>query len=150
MNALARYNRNHSCRNNSFGLPTIFDLFSRPLADFNEMLPRSAVEDIKVDLQDKGDHYALQAEVPGFKKEDIKVDFDENVLTIKAERKQEKEEKNEQGYLVRERSYGSYSRAFRFEDADPSKINASLNDGVLNIDVMKAVKPETKTSIAIN
>ncbi|MBQ9274883.1 MAG: Hsp20 family protein, partial [Succinivibrio sp.] len=68
----------------------------------------------------------------------------------KAERKQEKEEKNEQGYLVRERSYGSYSRAFRFEDADPSKINASLNDGVLNIDVMKAVKPETKTSIAIN
>ena len=74
----------------------------------------------KTDIQDKGDHYLLEADLPGMKKEDIAIDIDGDNLTIKAERRNEHEEKDK-SYVRCERSYGSYARSF-----DISGINAHV------------------------
>ena len=149
MNALARYQKNHQ---NQYSTPTIFDLFSRPLADFSTMFSplSSATDNIKVDVKDCGDKYRIIAEMPGVKKEDIKVDFQDGTLSISAERNTQKEEKDEQGYLIRERTSGSYRRNFYFEDVDPSEINAAFANGELDISLNKIKKAQNSTQITIH
>ena len=94
----------------------------------------SAFTAIRTDIQDKGDHYLLEADLPGFKKEDINIELDDTYLTIQAERKSETEEKDKKGnYVRRERSYGSFSRSFDVSGIDVSAIKASYQDGVLKL-----------------
>ena len=79
------------------------------------------------------------ADLPGFQKDDIKIDLDDNCLTISAERHSEYEEKDKKGNFVRcERSFGSYSRSFGVEGIQTDSIKASYSDGVL-----KLVLPKT-------
>ena len=66
----------------------------------------------RCDIQDKGDHYLMEAELPGFQKEDISLDLNGDNMVITARHNSEKEEKGEGNYLRRERKYGSYSRSF--------------------------------------
>ena len=95
----------------------------------------------KTDIKDIGSAYELSADLPGFKKEDINIDLNDNTLTISAERKFEKEEKNNEGnYIHRERSYGSFSRSFDLSGIDPENIKAKYNDGVLTITLPKQDK----------
>jgi len=95
-------------------------------------------EGFKADVEDKGDRYQVKAEMPGVKKEDIKLSFDDGVLTIKAEHNTEKKQGNEKkGYLVEECSYGTYERSFRFDDADPSDISAAFANGELDVCLKK-------------
>ena len=94
---------------------TIWDLFSRPLASFADFSPLASMDDdFKVDIQDNGQNYSLKADLPGVQKEDLKVDFADGILTISAEHHSSKEDKDEKGYLLRERVSGSYSRSFSF------------------------------------
>ena len=86
----------------------------------------------KTDIQDKGDHYLLEADLPGMKKEDIAIDIDGDNLTIKAERRNEHEEKDK-SYVRCERSYGSYARSFDISGIKAEGIKASYNDGVLSL-----------------
>ena len=80
----------------------------------------------------------LEADLPGFKKEDIDVNLENNYLTIKAERKVENEEKDKKGRYIRcERSYGSFVRSFDVSDVDTDKITASYEDGVLKLNMPK-------------
>ena len=65
---------------------------------------------IRTDILDKGDHYQLQAELPGFNKEDIKINLEGDCLTIQAEHKEETEEKKKE-YVRKERHYGSLPEA---------------------------------------
>ena len=60
--------------NHSFA-PTLFDFFSRPLADFDSMFAPVAADNARVDIKDLGDRYQLKEDMPGVKKEDIRVDF---------------------------------------------------------------------------
>lgn len=127
MNALARYeNRHQNMNRNNYGMPTIFDIFSRPLTDFETMFSQMPEDNIKLDVQDCGDHYQIKADMPGVKKEDIKLDFDEGNLIIKAEHHTNKEKKDAEGYLIKERSSGVYQRTLHFIDADQKKLTQHL------------------------
>lgn len=93
----------------------------------------------RTDIIDRGDKFLLQAELPGFDKKDIKIDINENYLTISAEHSEEKEEKQENNtnFIRRERRFGSFSRSFDISDIDTPNIKASYNNGLLNLELPK-------------
>lgn len=99
------------------------------------------ISSFKTDIKDNGGEYLLEADLPGFKKEDINVNLENNYLTISAERKVENEEKDKKGRYIRcERSYGSFTRSFDVSDVDTDKITASYEDGVLKLTMPKKEK----------
>jgi HSP20 family protein len=91
-----------------------------------------------VDIAENDEGYVITVELPGTKKEDVSVECHENVLTIKGEKRSEREEKSEHRHYV-ERSYGSFSRAFSLPgDAAAERVKASFHDGVLSVEIPKA------------
>ena len=101
----------------------------------------------RTDIQENGDSYTLEAELPGFSKEDIHIDIDGDQLTIQAQRSTENEKKDEAGsYLRRERYYGAYSRRFDLSQIDADNIDASYENGVLKLEMPKrtAVTPAAR------
>ena len=88
----------------------------------------------RTDIKKQDGNYILEAELPGFKKEDISIDIDKDCLTISAEHKsEENEDDKDKGFIRRERYYGSYSRSFNIKGIDADAISASYNDGVLTL-----------------
>ena len=107
----------------------------------------SKLAQFSTDIRDNGDEFLLEADLPGVKKEDIKLDLSANILTISAERHSEYEEKGKKGNYVRcERSYGSYQRSFDTTGIDVDKIDAEFKDGVLKLTMPKLIeqKPEPR------
>jgi len=95
-----------------------------------------------VDVYEDKDAVVIEIEAPGMKEEDLKVNLENNTLTISGERKFEKEEK-EKNYYRMERSYGSFTRSFLLPDnVDVNKIKAKYKDGVLKLTLPK--KAESK------
>lgn len=97
-----------------------------------------------VDIAEDDNSYVITAELPGLKKEDIKVGVQNDVLTISGERKYEKEEKDKKFHRV-ERAYGSFSRRFTIpENSDGEKVSAEFKDGILQVHLPKTetVKPK--------
>ncbi|MEQ1795223.1 MAG: Hsp20/alpha crystallin family protein [Nitrospira sp.] len=98
-----------------------------------------------VDISEDDKEYAIKAELPDVKKEDIKLNVHDDVLTITGERKYEKEEKGKKYHRV-ERAYGSFMRSFTLpEDADGTKVTAEYKDGLLNVRLPKSEKAKPKT-----
>jgi len=91
----------------------------------------------KTDVIDQGDKYLLQAELPGFDKSDINIDLKDGLLTISASHKEEKDEEDKNKYIRRERCYSSYSRSFRVNDVEAGDIDASYNNGILEVSFPK-------------
>ncbi len=90
-----------------------------------------------VDIMDEKDQIKVKADLPGLKKEDIEVNVENDVLTIKGEKKEEKETK-EKDYIRSERYYGAFHRAFTLPaSVDAAKVNASYKEGVLEISLPK-------------
>ena len=80
----------------------------------------------------------LEAELPGFKKEDIHVDIEDGYMTISAERSNETEKKDDKGNFVRrERSYGSFSRSFDVSSVKAEDITVEYKDGILTLTMPK-------------
>lgn len=103
----------------------------------------------RVDVMRSGDDITVRAELPGVKAEDVDVELSDNVLTIRGERKSE-EQKEDEGYLVRESSYGSFERMLTIpEGVDPASITASFNDGILEVKVPKALEATKPTTTKI-
>lgn len=97
-----------------------------------------------IDLKEKDNKYLLEADLPGMNESDIEIDFHDNILTIKGEKKSENETKNAD-FVCIERSSGSFRRdVYLSEKIDPSNIKADLKEGVLRIEMLKT-EPE-KTS----
>ena len=97
-----------------------------------------------VDIQETEAEYLIKAELPEVKKEEVKVTLENGVLTIRGERKQEKEEKGKKFHRV-ERSYGTFLRTFTFPmDAEENKVAADFKDGILRVHLPKTVKPRPK------
>ena len=97
-----------------------------------------------VDVYEKDDTYVVKAELPGVKKDDIDVSVSGDTLTIKGERKDETETKEENCYLA-ERSYGSFMRSMALPSTvDADNIEANYDDGVLEVKLPKSSKEESK------
>jgi HSP20 family protein len=98
-----------------------------------------------LDVTESDDGYIISAELPGVKREDLTIECTNGVLTIRGEKKSEREEKHQRSRLV-ERSYGSFSRALRLpEDADVDKSKAEFKDGVLRLEIQKRPEAKAKT-----
>ena len=93
----------------------------------------------RTDVIDTGDAYKLDAELPGFKKEDINIDVENDCLTISVQRKVEDEDKRP-NYVKRERVYGSFSRSFDVSGVNVDAIEAQYTDGVLKLTMPKKVE----------
>jgi HSP20 family protein len=97
-----------------------------------------------VDITEDEKEFLIKAELPGLKKEEVKVSVDEGVMTISGERKLEKEEKTKRYHRI-ERAYGKFERSFTLpEKADSTKVNAEFKDGVLQVHLPKTEKPASK------
>lgn len=95
----------------------------------------------RTDIQDKGDSYLLEADLPGFRKEDLSLEIKDNVLTIHATHQESSDEKDTQGnYVRRERHYGSFSRSFDITGIDEGGISAAYENGVLKLTLPKVQK----------
>ena len=129
----------------------LFDTFDSFARDFfrksNADLPA-----FRTDIRDAGDSYILDAELPGFKKEDITLDLKDGILTITASHSESAEETGDNGsYIRRERRYGSFQRSFDVTGIEESGITAGYQNGVLTLTLPKAkpVEPEVRR-ISIN
>lgn len=124
----------------------MFDLLpfgnKNSMIDFFNNFDKDFFGDMKLgfnsDIIDKGDKYILQAELPGFSKEDINIDIDGDCLKISAEHKEENDEKDKDGnYIRRERRYGSFVRSFYISNVKSDQIDAQYNNGVLELQLPK-------------
>lgn len=103
----------------------------------------------KVDISENDKALNVHAELPGIKKEDIKLEVHNNTLTISGERKHEKKEDTEK-YHRFERSYGKFSRSFSLpQGVDPATVQATYADGVLNVSIPKPVQAAAPKKIDI-
>ncbi len=117
-------------RKNDFDL--FEDMFRDPFFTSNE----SKV--MKTDIKEHKDKYVIDIDLPGYKKEDIKLSVDDGYLTVHASMDSENEEKEKGKYVRRERYMGSCSRSFYVGDAVKSEdIKASFKNGTLKIEVPK-------------
>ncbi|HET6374844.1 MAG TPA: Hsp20/alpha crystallin family protein, partial [Methylocella sp.] len=95
-----------------------------------------------VDVAEKEKEYEITAELPGMDEKNIEVKLANNVLTIKGEKKEEKEER-EKDYYLSERRYGSFVRSFQVpEGVDTAKIEASFSKGVLTVKLPKSAEAQ--------
>ncbi|MES2236455.1 MAG: Hsp20/alpha crystallin family protein [Pseudomonadota bacterium] len=115
--------------------------FVRPV-EFGEKTEAPA---LKVDVKERENAYAIHAEVPGVKKEDIHVSIDGAVVSISAERREEKEVKEGEQVLRSERYFGKISRSFQLpQEVDEAQASAKYNDGVLELVLPKKVAAQAK------
>ncbi len=101
---------------------------------------------LKTDIREADGAYILEADLPGFAREDIKAEIKNGYLTIRAERKTDKESAD--SYLRRERTYGSFSRTFDLEGIDAEEITAAFKDGVLTVNLPK-LQPKSEEARAV-
>lgn len=115
--------------------------FVRPI----EMGKGFEAPDMKVDIKEEDKAYVIHAEMPGIKKEDIHVTVDGSVVSISAERKEEKEEKEGGRVLRSERYFGKVSRSFNLgQDIDDAAAKAKFENGVLELTLPKKAVAQTK------
>lgn len=111
---------------------------ARPAMGLGVMAPR-------VDLKETDGALEVQAELPGVAEPDIEVQLADGVLTIKGEKKQEREEK-EKGWYLMERSFGSFLRQIPLPvEVDEDRVEAKFDKGVLHVTLPKSAKAEAKT-----
>jgi HSP20 family protein len=97
-----------------------------------------------LDMSETKDNYVVKAEVPGIDAKHIDISLTGDILSIRGEKKQEKEEKEEEYHLV-ERNYGSFSRSVRIPaEVESNKIKASYKNGILTITLPKSEKVKAK------
>lgn len=145
MTQLTRRTPNRTLRDLQREVDSIFDrFFGRGSGDEGP----SAVWAPSTDLTETDDAFELQMDVPGLSKEDIKLNLQNNTLTVSGERAREQKQDDEDHVRV-ERVFGSFHRTFTLPDAvDPDNIEATYDDGVLTISVPKT-EESTRRQIEI-
>lgn len=95
-------------------------------------------------VSESPEEYRIEAELPGVKEEDMELNVEDRVLTLRGERREKKEEKGKK-YHRMESSYGSFMRSFTLpEDADDAKVDAEYNDGLLTVRIPRTTPKESK------
>jgi HSP20 family protein len=137
---------------NELRVPDMFDLdpFPATLRDLwrpwrNDVAATERAPQIRIDLSESDDAFAIKAEIPGVKKEDIDVRIDGNQVTISAEVKQDSEETKDGRVLRSERRYGYASRSFLLaSDGDQAGADARYSNGVLELKLPKQAQSAGK------
>lgn len=113
-----------------------------------DMMP--SLDSFKADIKETDQDYEVKLDLPGYEKENLSIDYHQDILTVKAERREEKEEKNEEDHYIRkERSYGTVSRQFYLTNVKEDEIKASYSDGILEIRLPKQEEGKEKKQIKI-
>ena len=117
---------------------------------FDDMLDDFKMDErMKCDIYEKDNVYYVEADIPGYDKNDIKIEFNKGSLNIIADVKKETTE-HDKKYLRRERKfYGKYQRSFYLGEIDEENIEASFENGILKISIPKKTEEETKKLIEI-
>jgi len=128
--------------------PFLRDPFDDTLRSLMRPWRMSAVDGaprMRVDLSERDDHYLVKADIPGVRKEDIDVRIDGNVVTLSAQSKSEKEERDDGRVLFKERQEGTASRSFALDcPVDEARADARYEDGILNLKLPKKAAGSTK------
>jgi len=110
----------------------------------------SKASHVSCDVLDEGNQFRVKMDVPGIKKNEVKLNVTEHSVEVSAEHKEESEDKKK-NYLRKERSHVSYYRSLPLSDPVlPNKVTAKLNDGVLDIILPKSKTSETKNKKSIS
>ena len=139
--------RNYNVRNQFDDFYTMMDQFFNdsliPAKFYNE-------SEFKVDIQDLDNSYVVEAELPGFKKDEISIHLEKGNLTISAEKDEEidKSDKDKK-YIHKERRTSSMSRTMYFDNIDEEKLKAKLDNGVLKIEIPKNTDNKKSKKIEI-
>lgn len=113
---------------------SLFDEFFDDFLNNNNFQTPSRV--MKSDIYEEGDSYHLDIELPGFTKDDLKIDFDNGYLTVTAEKKDQRDEESKK-YIRKERFYGLYKRSYYIGDVSEDSIRAKFDNGVLKVSIKK-------------
>jgi HSP20 family protein len=119
--------------------------------DFRAPEPDAAFADWApaADIEETEKEYVIKADLPEVRKDDVKVEFEDGVLTVQGERKQEKEEKGKKFHKI-ERAYGKFVRRFALPtEVDAANLSAEFKDGVLNVHLPKTAVTKPK-AITVN
>lgn len=111
-------------------------------SDFDDFFRRTELAAFQTDVTDEGDYFLLEADLPGFRKEDIHLEQNGDTLTIRAERHSNVEQKEKDKVIRTERSYGAYSRSFDISGIHADGIRAAYEDGVLKLRLPKEEKKQ--------
>ncbi len=124
----------------------VFSDFNRGWPGFTAEWPRMAVP--RMDIVEKDGLIEMTAELPGLEEKDVEIEVNENILTIKGEKKTEREEKSDENRYLAERTYGAFTRAIELpEGVNADDVKATMAKGVLTVTVPKPAqlaKPEAK------
>ncbi len=118
------------------------------LEDIFDDFPISGANNIKCDIYEKEGNYIIEADVPGFKKENINIEYEDGYLTLEAEKADEKEEEDK-NYLRKERHSTSFKRQFYLGNINEDQIKANFNDGTLKVIAPKKEEISNKKQISI-
>lgn len=144
MSGLIPFNRRRIANANNDFYNMLDDFFSAPWPTARSL----QTDTFKVDVKENDQGYAVEADLPGVKKEEISLNAEDGRFTISINRNEEVESNND-GYLHRERRVCSMSRSMYLADADDDNITAKLEDGVLRIAIPKAAGKEKRRQIEI-
>lgn len=124
------------------GMSNLMDL--DPFRGIGTMDMGKALQSAKVDISETDSEYEISAELPGIDEKDIELDVSDGMLTLSAEKREEREEKKK-NYHLTERSFGSVRRSFRVpEGVDVGKIKADFSKGVLTVKLPKTKEAKSK------
>jgi len=126
-------------------VPSFFSMFERPLfRDLLETEERVITYAPRVDVVENKENFIVRAELPGMKKDDVKLTLENSVLTLSGEKRFD-EKRDEDNFHLRETRYGKFERSFRLTDnVDRSNIVADYKDGVLTISLPKTKESQSK------
>lgn len=137
-------------------LRNMFDDDEDPMNDFFGNFGRSLFDSVashnqmKTDVVEHKDDYQVTSELPGFKKDDIHMDYRDNTLRIHATHNISKVAKNDKGRVLRkERSNSDVARAFYLPNVDLSKVSATYDGGLLKVTLPKVEKDDSSHQINI-
>jgi len=142
MFGLVPFNRRNSLssRKDFFSIDNFFDNF------FNDAFAGffTTVNPIRADIRETDKEYIIEADLPGVRKEDIRLELEDGILTLGVEQNEQIDEESE-NYIRRERRYGSYCRSFRVDGVKEDKVTAKYENGVLTVKLPKSEVSKPKT-----
>jgi len=124
-------------------METVLDQPMNPLNKVSAMF-----SSFKVDVKDKGYSYEIKADLPGFEKEEIRLSYEDEYLTILAE-KEEAKQADDEKYICRERHHGKMERSFYIDDIVEGQIKAEFKEGVLTVVLQKATSIVNRKRITV-